>query len=114
VPKKQAKEKAAALLDAVGLADRSSHLPSELSGGERQRCAVARSLINDPPLILADEPTGNLDPANAELIGSLLFSLCTRYGKTLLMVTHDQLLARQGDARYSLSNGVLVKGKGGY
>jgi lipoprotein-releasing system ATP-binding protein len=113
VPKKQAQEKAASLLDAVGLADRSTHLPSELSGGERQRCAVARSLINDPPLILADEPTGNLDPGNAELIGSLLFNLCARYGKTLLMVTHDQLLAKQGDTRYSLTNGVLVKGKEG-
>jgi lipoprotein-releasing system ATP-binding protein len=108
VPKKQAREKAAALLEAVGLADRRTHLPSELSGGERQRCAVARSLINDPPLILADEPTGNLDPGNAELIGSLLFDLSSRYGKTLLMVTHYRLLAKQGDARYSLTNGTLL------
>jgi lipoprotein-releasing system ATP-binding protein len=107
VPKKQARDKAESLLEAVGLADRADHLPSALSGGERQRTAVARSLINDPALILADEPTGNLDPANAELIGSLLFDLCGKFGKSLLMVTHDRGLAQRGDVWYNLRDGIL-------
>jgi lipoprotein-releasing system ATP-binding protein len=107
VSKKAAREKALALLDAVGLVDRAGHLPSQLSGGERQRTAVARSLINDPAVILADEPTGNLDPLNAEHIGTLLFDLCGKFHKTLLMVTHDRGLARQGDVCYTLGNGVL-------
>ena len=93
VPKKEAEEKAAELLQDVGVYDRRDHLPSQLSGGERQRVAVARSLINNPSLILADEPTGNLDPANAALIGDLLFSMVEKYKKTLLLVTHDITLA---------------------
>ena len=105
--KKLALEKAKALLCDVGLSDRMNHLPSELSGGERQRVAVARSLVNDPELILADEPTGNLDPANASLIGDLLFSMADKYKKTLILVTHDMNLASKGDVRYFIKDGKL-------
>ncbi|MDR3312434.1 MAG: ABC transporter ATP-binding protein [Spirochaetaceae bacterium] len=108
-PKKLAEEKARALLADVGLADRMSHMPSQLSGGERQRTAVARALINNPELILADEPTGNLDPANSAIIGELLFSITAHYGKTMLLVTHDQGLAGMGDRQWRLSDGKLVE-----
>ena len=107
VSKKHAMEKAEELLCAVGLKERMSHLPSELSGGERQRVSVARSLVNNPELILADEPTGNLDPANAEAVGNLLFSLSEKYGKTLILVTHDMNLASKGQIKYSIENGQL-------
>lgn len=113
--KKEAMEKAEKLLFDVGLKDRLSHLPGELSGGERQRVAVARALINDPSLILADEPTGNLDPENAKLIGDLLFSMADKYNKTLILVTHDMSLAQKGDVCYSINHGKLeqveLKGK---
>lgn len=107
VPKKEALEKARSLLADVGLADRADHLPSQLSGGERQRVAVARCLVNNPELILADEPTGNLDPANAALIGDMLFTMADRYKKTLILVTHDMNLASKGDVRYFIQNGAL-------
>lgn len=107
VPKKVAMEKARSLLHDVGLDERISHLPSQLSGGERQRVAVARSLVNDPELILADEPTGNLDPANALLIGDLLFSMTEKYNKTLILVTHDMNLASKGDVQYYIKGGAL-------
>ncbi len=107
VNKKEAEEKALKLLDDVGLSSRVNHLPSELSGGERQRVAVARALINDPEVILADEPTGNLDPANALMIGDLLFSMADKYQKTLLLVTHDMNLASKGDKIYSIKEGKL-------
>lgn len=109
VPRKAAEEKARALLEDVGLSKRISHLPSELSGGERQRVAVARALINDPPLILADEPTGNLDPANAVLISELLFSMADKYRKTLILVTHDLKIAEKCDDRYTIADGRLEK-----
>ncbi|MBO4760001.1 MAG: ABC transporter ATP-binding protein [Spirochaetaceae bacterium] len=108
VPQRKALDHAKALLCDVGLEKRANHFPSQLSGGERQRVAVARSLINDPELILADEPTGNLDPANAQAVGSLLFSLVDRYKKTLLLVTHDMKLARSGDVIYTIKNGNLA------
>ena len=107
IPKKEALEKARSLLADVGLADRADHLPSQLSGGERQRVAVARCLVNNPELILADEPTGNLDPANAALIGDMLFTMADRYKKTLILVTHDMNLASKGDVRYFIQNGAL-------
>ena len=91
----------------VGLEGRADHLPSQLSGGERQRVAVARALINDPQIILADEPTGNLDPANAKMIGDLLFSMADKYDKTLILVTHDMELASKGDKIYSIKEGML-------
>lgn len=107
VSKKDAISRAERLLEDVGLQDRLHHLPSELSGGERQRAAVARALVNDPHLILADEPTGNLDPVNAEIVGNLLFSIADKYRKTLIMVTHDQNLAAKGSVRYSIAGGKL-------
>ena len=107
VPKKEAEKKAAQLLRDVGVYERKDHLPSQLSGGERQRVAVARSLINNPSLILADEPTGNLDPANAALIGDLLFSMVEKYNKTLLLVTHDMNLAAKGEKIYRIKKGRL-------
>lgn len=104
---KTAKEKAESLLESVGIYDRKNHLPSQLSGGERQRAAVARSLINNPELILADEPTGNLDPENALMIGELLFSLSEKFSKTLVLVTHDMNLAAKGDICYKIKDGKL-------
>ena len=107
VSKKEAIERAEQLLNDVGVYDRKSHLPSQLSGGERQRVAVARSLINNPSLILADEPTGNLDPNNAVMIGDLLFSMVEKYNKTLILVTHDVKLAEKGEFCYKIVNGKL-------
>jgi len=108
VPKKEARLRAERLLCDVGLEKRMHHLPSELSGGERQRAAVARSLIADPELILADEPTGNLDPENAHLVGELLFSVVEKYGKTLIMVTHDLSLTSGADQCLRIKQGRLV------
>ena len=105
--KKEAMERAAALLEDVGVRERMNHLPSQLSGGERQRVAAARALINDPTLILADEPTGNLDPANAQKIGELLFSMADKYKKTLVLVTHDMKLAANGDKQLRIVEGRL-------
>lgn len=109
VSKKEAVKRAESLLNDVGVYERRNHLPGQLSGGERQRVAVARSLINDPTLILADEPTGNLDPANARGIGELLFSMVDKYKKTLVLVTHDMNLAKNGDFIYSIKDGKLEK-----
>ena len=109
VPKKEAMERARSLLCDVGLENRAKHLPSQLSGGERQRVAVAMCLVNSPELILADEPTGNLDPSNAELIGELLFNLVDSHRKTLILVTHDMNLASQGNVRYFLKDGTISR-----
>jgi len=107
ISKKEAMERAKQLLNDVGVSDRAEHLPSQLSGGERQRVAAARALINDPTLILADEPTGNLDPANAQKIGELLFSMADKYKKTLILVTHDMNLASNGDKQLRIVEGRL-------
>ncbi|MGH9713759.1 MAG: ABC transporter ATP-binding protein [Candidatus Acidiferrales bacterium] len=95
-------------LERVGLGDRVAHLPSQLSGGEQQRVAVARALINHPKLILADEPTGNLDEANQETVIELLREL-HRQGHTILMVTHDPALGRLADRRIELAHGRLAQ-----
>jgi lipoprotein-releasing system ATP-binding protein len=108
--KKEALERAKALLSDVRLIDRVSHYPSQLSGGERQRVATARSMVNDPDLILADEPTGNLDPDNSALVAELLYASAEKWGKTLLVVTHDEKLAARASSRYTLENGLLVEG----
>lgn len=102
------RERAIDLLKRVGLSDRINHLPSELSGGQRQRVAVARALAADPQLILADEPTGNLDSASGEEIVGLLKELVTE-GKTVVVVTHDMQVARQADTIISLKDGAIDK-----
>ena len=106
--KKAALDKARALLADVKLENRFSHYPSQLSGGERQRVAVARSMINDPDLILADEPTGNLDPGNSGTVAELLYAEAEKWGKTLIVVTHDRQVAERAGVRYVLEEGVLT------
>lgn len=105
--KRTALARAAELLDGVGLSGRTTHYPSQLSGGERQRVAVARALINDPSLVLADEPTGNLDEGNSRMVQDLLFSLVQDFGKTLLVVTHDRSQAARADVHLHLQHGEL-------
>lgn len=100
-------ERARELLCQVNLEHRMRHVPSRLSGGERQRVAVARALVNRPPLVLADEPTGNLDPANSAVVRDALFSAAAQNGSALLMVTHDRSMAGLADNAYMLSGGVL-------
>jgi lipoprotein-releasing system ATP-binding protein len=106
--KKAALEKARALLADVRLEDRSGHYPSQLSGGERQRVAVARSMVNDPDLVLADEPTGNLDPDNSAMVAELLYAGAEKWGKTLIVVTHDEGVAARAELRFNLEKGVLL------
>ena len=101
-------KRASELLDLVGLGDRQQHLPTELSGGEQQRVAIARALINDPAILFADEPTGNLDSSTGTEIMDLLLNLISREGKTLVVVTHDSELAKTGDRRLELADGKLV------
>jgi putative ABC transport system ATP-binding protein len=97
------------LLEEVGLTGRSHHYPSQLSGGEQQRVALARALANDPPIVLADEPTGNLDSANGRHIMELLRSIHERRGTTIVLVTHDRELANMTDARLVLRDGRVVE-----
>lgn len=104
---KVAEQKATALLKRVGLSERMQHRPSELSGGERQRVAIARALINNPSLVLADEPTGNLDAKSAESVYQLLKELNNELGTAFIVVTHDQQLANKLDRQLYMSNGVL-------
>ena len=102
------RERAAKALDHVGLGERLHHLPAELSGGEQQRVAIARALINDPVLIFADEPTGNLDATTGSSIVDLLLNLVRESGKTLVVVTHDPALAGRGDRKLEIRDGLLV------
>jgi len=95
------------LLDSVGLSQRLDHRPAELSGGERQRVAVARAMINRPDVVLADEPTGNLDAASAESVAELLFALQQEDGAILIVVTHSTALAEKFEQRYELKEGKL-------
>jgi putative ABC transport system ATP-binding protein/lipoprotein-releasing system ATP-binding protein len=96
-------------LERVGLKDRLQHLPPELSGGEQQRVAIARALINDPSVVFADEPTGNLDSKTGEGIVELLLGLVREGGKTLVVVTHDRQLAQRGDRQVEIQDGRLVE-----
>lgn len=102
-------DRARELIDSVGLGDRQRHLPSQLSGGERQRVAVARALLNRPKLLLADEPTGNLDEDNTQRIAELLFELPQRDEAMLVVVTHSPWLAQQAQRQLSLENHRLVE-----
>ena len=103
------KKRAEILLRKVGLDHRLDHKPSELSGGERQRVAIARSLANDPEVILADEPTGNLDTKTGEQILALLQELHKKEGKTLIIVTHDDYIAKKAERIIELKDGLVVK-----
>ncbi|MDR3304388.1 MAG: ABC transporter ATP-binding protein [Treponema sp.] len=105
--KEAALDKARALLADMNLDKRVSHLPSQLSGGERQRVAVARAMVNDPDIILADEPTGNLDPDNSAMVAELLYSGAEKWGKTLMVVTHDEKIAARAMVHYTLDSGQL-------
>jgi lipoprotein-releasing system ATP-binding protein len=107
INKKDAMDRARSLLADVKLEERGGHFPSQLSGGERQRVAVARSMVNDPALILADEPTGNLDPQNSEIVAQLLYEGAQKRGKTLIVVTHDKKVAARAGIRLVLENGQL-------
>lgn len=106
--KAEAREKALALLDFLNLANRKDHKPSELSGGEQQRVAVARALVNHPGVILADEPSGNLDTANALALHDLFFKLREKFGQTFVIVTHNRDLARDSDRCIEMKDGQIL------
>lgn len=103
-----AEKRALELLDLLGLADRSAHKPSALSGGEQQRVAVARALMNNPAIILADEPSGNLDSANAQALHELFFRLRDELGQTFVIVTHNEELANMADRKLLMKDGLIV------
>ncbi|OFW02001.1 MAG: ABC transporter [Acidobacteria bacterium RIFCSPLOWO2_02_FULL_68_18] len=107
--RRDAVARARTLLDEVGLSDRGHHYPSQLSGGEQQRVAIARALANDPPIVLADEPTGNLDSTTGRHIMQLLLEVRRARGSTLVLVTHDAELAALADVRLSLRDGRPVE-----
>ncbi|MDF1573879.1 MAG: ABC transporter ATP-binding protein [Bacteroidales bacterium] len=107
-PRKEVEERARELLNFLGLLERLDHKPSELSGGEQQRVAVARALINDPQVILADEPSGNLDTENKQELHKLFMTLRDRFQKTLVIVTHDHSLAGMADRIITMKDGLIV------
>ncbi|MEC7950457.1 MAG: ABC transporter ATP-binding protein [Bacteroidota bacterium] len=107
-PEKDAKDRAASLLDDLGLGHRAHHNPSELSGGEQQRVAVARALMNQPSVLLADEPSGNLDSENAAMLHDLFFELRERHGQTVVLVTHNEQLAQRADRMLRMADGRFV------
>ena len=108
VPTKEASMRAMEILDFMGLKERASHKPNELSGGEKQRVAVARALINQPAVILADEPSGSLDSQNKEELHQLFFDLRNRFGQTFVIVTHDEALAKITDRTIHMVDGNII------
>ncbi|MGE0553057.1 MAG: ABC transporter ATP-binding protein [Gemmatimonadales bacterium] len=109
LPKKQRREHVMTALEVVGLTDRAQHFPRQLSGGQQQRVGIARAIVSDPTIILGDEPTGDLDSASGNEILSLLEQLNTRFGKTILMVTHDPHAAERAQATMHMDKGVLSR-----
>ena len=107
--RKEARQRAEELLQFMGLADRATHKPNELSGGERQRVAVARALVNNPSVILADEPSGSLDSKNKQELHQLFFDLRDKFGQTFIIVTHDESLAAITDRTIHLKDGEIEK-----
>ena len=107
-PEKQVRATGAEIMARLGLSERMDHKPSQLSGGEQQRTAVARALINDPSLVFADEPSGNLDTKNAEELHQLFFDLRGELGKTFVIVTHNDILAGMADRKLEMVDGVIV------
>ena len=107
-PKSDAEKKAKELLDFLGLSHRYNHKPSELSGGEQQRVAVARALINNPSIIFADEPSGNLDSESADNLHKLFFDLREKFGQTFVIVTHNEELAEMADRKLTMVDGKIV------
>lgn len=106
--RREAEHRAAELLEMVGLSSRASHKPSAMSGGEQQRAAIARALVNRPSVVLADEPTGNLDTRNRDEIYRLLSDVRERFGQTIVIVTHDERLAEQTDRKIIMSDGKIL------
>ncbi len=109
--KHEAESRAKELLDYLGLTHRYYHKPNELSGGEQQRVAVARALINDPSVIFADEPSGNLDTESAEHLHKLFFELREKFGQTFVIVTHNEELANMADRKLEMKDGLIVRDK---
>lgn len=107
-PKKEAEAKAKEILHELGLSERLHHKPAALSGGEQQRVSVSRALINQPSLILADEPSGNLDSANAEELHNLFFNLRSKYALTFIIVTHNEKLAAITDRKLVMKDGIII------
>ncbi len=105
--RKEKKQAALNLLETIGLKDRINHMPSELSGGEQQRAALARALINNPKILFADEPTGNLDRETGKIIENLMFKMCRELNTTLLVVTHSSELAKLADRCINIIDGVI-------
>lgn len=108
MPRDAREERAWRLLRAMGLTHRADHRPGQLSGGQQQRVAIARALFNDPPIVLADEPTGALDSRTGRRVMGLLRHLCDRWGKTILVVTHDPVVAGHADRILNLQDGYLI------
>ncbi len=106
--KKEAEEKALKLLEFMNLTERKDHKPAQLSGGEQQRVAVARSLINNPAVVLADEPSGNLDSASAKELHSLFFTLREQFQQTFIIVTHNEELANMANRKLTIKDGMIV------